>query len=228
MRKWTARPCEGRSVSRRSYRLWTCDDRLPHSGQAASAASGLAMISRRSGSVVTASTRRPAGEIAWNEPRRMAAFPNRANELTRPAPRVSQSPFSMPNHTRHFTFLVQRPDDADALAKATQAVVRCGIGVIWFDDTGLVVEKAEATRRSRPDLEANATKRLAMLDAPAYPPTMGRNIPPPSQDQAGRARLTDLRRHRRNVTGPSPRKGTARLPRANRPGMAILVIAVYP
>ena len=99
MRKWTARPCEGRSVSRRPYRLWTCDDRLPHSGQAASAAIGLAMISRRSGSVVTASTRRPAGEIAWNEPRRMAALPNRASELTRPAPRVSQSPFCVPIDT---------------------------------------------------------------------------------------------------------------------------------
>ena len=100
MRRWTARPCEGRSGSRRSYRLWTCYDRLPHSGLAASAAIGLAMISRRSGSVVTASTRRPAGEIAPNEPRRMAALPIRANELTRPAPRLSRRPIWTPIQAR--------------------------------------------------------------------------------------------------------------------------------
>ena len=78
MRRWTAQPCEGRSVSRRSYRLWIYDDRRPHSGLAASAAVGLATISRRSGSVVTVSTRRPAGDIIWNELRRMAALSNRA------------------------------------------------------------------------------------------------------------------------------------------------------
>jgi hypothetical protein len=48
-----ARPCDGRSARSRSYRLWTCDDRRPHSGQAASGAVRRAMISRRSGSAVT-------------------------------------------------------------------------------------------------------------------------------------------------------------------------------
>ena len=80
-RRWTARPCEGGSIKRRSYRLWTCPDRRPHSGQAASGAVGRAMINSRSGSVVTPSINEPAGEIAWNEPRRMAALPNLARRI---------------------------------------------------------------------------------------------------------------------------------------------------
>ena len=49
---------------------------------------GLATISRRSGSVVTVSTRRPAGDITWNEPRRMATLPSRAQE---PYPTCTES-----------------------------------------------------------------------------------------------------------------------------------------
>ena len=58
------------------------------------------MISSRSGSVVTASIESPAGETAWNDPRRMASFLRLVlDKFIRTAPRVSQSPFSTPKHT---------------------------------------------------------------------------------------------------------------------------------
>jgi len=100
-RRWTVRPCEGRSMRCRSYRLWTRPDRRPHSGQAASHAVGRAMISSRSGSAVTASMRSPAGDTDWNDPRRTASSLRLVlAKPIRPAPRVSQSPFCVPIDSR--------------------------------------------------------------------------------------------------------------------------------